>query len=525
MFLKLLSFIFLSHTLPDSGAVNNPLRAPVLNKVADPKAIPIGSRLELFVDDYLIQRLSGNVRSRLHAPVPKEVVLVHDAPWEGSGSGYHSVFQDGNKYRMYYKSWHHTASSETGKVHPLFCAYAESDDGIVWKKPKLGIHEFNGSKANNIVLVSGDLKGFKIDAGHPAVFKDTNPKAPADARYKAIVALENPEYGLVALKSPDGIHWDLLDNGIFMKDGHFDSQNLAFWDAEIGAYRTYWRQYSKNGIRGIRTAVSSNLFDWKERKELAYPGSPDEHLYTNQIKPYHRAPHIMMGFPLHYVDRGWSESMRKLPELEEREKRAGKTTKGSVADLTSRYGTVITETLFMSSRDGVNFKRWNEAFMRPGIERDGSWTYGDNCMAWHIVETKSDIEGAPNELSLYATENYWKGAGSRLRRFTLRLDGFVSIQGDFKGGEILTKPITFKGKELKLNFSTSAAGSVHVEILDEKGKPVPGFSIKDAIPLFGDAVSKTVVWKGKTSVENLQGKAIQLRIELKDADIYSFQFQ
>ncbi|MFM8618130.1 MAG: hypothetical protein ACKOE8_05320, partial [Opitutaceae bacterium] len=58
--------------------------------------VALGTRRELFVDDALIARLSGGARSRLHHPEPREIVLVHDAPWEGSGSGYHSVFQDGD---------------------------------------------------------------------------------------------------------------------------------------------------------------------------------------------------------------------------------------------------------------------------------------------------------------------------------------------------------------------------------------------------------------------------------------------
>ena len=115
----------------------------------------IGTRRELFIDDWLVDRLIGGATTRLHAPQPREVVLVHDAPWEGSGSGYHSVFQDGDRYRMYYKAWQLTVTP--GKVdtkeHPLWCAYAESDDGIRWRKPALGLHPFGGSTANNLSLI------------------------------------------------------------------------------------------------------------------------------------------------------------------------------------------------------------------------------------------------------------------------------------------------------------------------------------------------------------------------------------
>ncbi len=61
------------------------------------RAIDIGSRRELFIDGALIERLAGKAEQRLHRPAPREIALVHDEPWEGTGSGYHSVFQDGDQ--------------------------------------------------------------------------------------------------------------------------------------------------------------------------------------------------------------------------------------------------------------------------------------------------------------------------------------------------------------------------------------------------------------------------------------------
>ena len=354
--------------------------------------IRIDSRRELFVDDYLIQSLDG-ARRAMHHPMPQEVALTHDAPWEGTGSGYHSVFRDGDLYRMYYKAWHLNVSKNRldTSAHPLYCCYAESDDGIRWRKPDLGLHEFRGSKANNIVMVSGKIGGADVDAGHPAVFKDDNPDCPPDARYKAILRSRGPR-GLLALKSPDGIHWSAMSDSPVITAGAFDSQNLAFWDPVRREYRAYWRIFSAgvttekvwkpSGYRGIRTATSQDFFHWGPHADLTYADSPREHLYTNQIKPYYRAPHLLIGFPTRYIERGWSESMRALPEPKHREMRAA-------AHL--RYGTALTEGLLMSSRDGVHFQRWNEGFLRPGIQREGTWHYGQQYIAWHVVETRSAL--------------------------------------------------------------------------------------------------------------------------------------
>lgn len=519
--------------LQTSAAVTAAVAAPSRSgSAADPgepqNSLAIGSRRELFVDRTLIETLSGGAVQRVQQPVPREIALTHEEPWEGTGSGYHSVFQDENRYRMYYKAWHLDVAHKkvnTGR-HPLYCCYAESDDGIAWRKPELGLHEFQGSTANNIAIASGTLGSLNVDAGHPAVFKDENPQAAEDARYKAILRSSRPN-GLLPFQSPDGIHWSPMTQEPILRGlGAYDSQNLAFWDPNIGQYRAYWRIFTagvtddKNwkpaGIRAIRTATSDDLIHWGPHTDLTYVDSPPEQLYTNQIKPYHRAPHLLLGFPARYIDRGWSDSMKALPALEQREMRASST---------QRYGTAITDSLFMSSRDGKLFHRWNEAFLRPGVERPDAWNYGHQYIGWHLVETKSDLPGAPNQLSLYATESYWHGKGSALRRYTLRLDGFVAVNGPAgQGGELLTKPITFDGTALQLNFSTSAAGTVKVELQHPDGSPIEGFALTDCHDIFGDSTDRTITWKNGSNVQALAGKPIRLRFQLQDADLYAFQF-
>ncbi len=134
----------------------------------------------------------------------------------------------------------------------------------------------------------------------------------------------------------------------------------------------------------IRTATSDDLVAWSEPHDLTYVDSPPEQLYTNQIKPYYRAPHILIGFPTRYVDRGWSRSTKALPLYEHRKLRSSST---------ERYGTAVTEALLMAGRDGVRFKRWNEAFLRPGPQRPDAWNYGHQYIAWQVVETKSAPAG------------------------------------------------------------------------------------------------------------------------------------
>ncbi|MBW3539722.1 MAG: hypothetical protein KY476_05580 [Planctomycetes bacterium] len=471
--------------------------------------VDIGSRRELFVDDLLIDRLSGDVERRLHHPTPQDVALNFDAPWEGSGSNYVTVFRDGDLYRMYYRGAQ--LSVEDGKLvqpHAQVTCYAESRDGIEWTRPNLGLFEWEGSKQNNIVWTEGR-------ATHNFTpFKDTRPGVPDDERYKALAYAPQGGRALAAFASPDGLRWRLLHEQPVLTHGVFDSQNLAFWDDERGEYRAYFRDF-REGRRDIRTATSRDFRTWSEAEWLEYPGSEPQQLYTNQIEPYDRAPHLFIGLPTRYLDRGWSESMRALPEREHRERRAG---------ANRRYGTALTDTLLMTSRDGRTFHRWSEAFISPGPQRPGTWNYGHLYTAWHVIETPSRLTGAPPELSLFATESAWTGTDSLLRRYTLRLDGFVSVHASGRGGELLTRPLRFGGDRLEINFATSAAGSVRVEIQDVDGKPIPGFTLDDCPPHFGDEPARTVVWKDNSDVGRLAGRPVRLRFTMNEADLYSLRF-
>ena len=497
---------------------------------ASPEVVDVGSRRELFVDEVLIERLVGQASLRLHHPVPQDIALVFDQSWEGSGSsGYQSIFRDGAVYRMYYKGWQIGFDLEAKKIRssPSTLSYAESSDGIHWRKPNLGLVEYAGSTDNNIVVMSGPVAGMEMVAGMMAVFKDDNPDAMPDARYKAFGITYRPiGKGIVPFKSTDGFNWIPMADEPVITDGAFDNQNLAFWSPTERKYRAYWRYFARGddntntanpiGVRSIRTATSEDFIHWEEEVDVTYGNSPEQALYNTPIKPYARAPHILLGFPARYIERDVPTSQQELPEPEHRALRKS---------INTRYGVAITEGLFMASRDGVKFKRWDEAFLRPGIERPGTWNYGHQFIAWHPIETKSEIPGAPNELSLYAPESYWTGNSSEVRRYTLRLDGFVSVQAPYAGGELITKPIRFEGNRLMLNFSTSAAGSVRVEIQSSAGHAIPGFRLEDCPPMFGDTIEREVVWKSKRDPSALVGKPVRLRFALSDADVYAYQFK
>ena len=442
-----------------------------------------GTQRELFVDGHLIEILTGGVRQYLHKPEPREVVFVTDAPWEGNTSAYYTIFRDGDLFRMYYRASHWDTGSKKETHRELTC-YAESRDGIHWVKPKLGLFEFNGSRENNIVLDGLGTHCF-------VAFKDGNPDSPPEARYKGI-ARGRPvgKKGLYIFESPDGIRWRLTRNEPVITEGAFDSQNLAFWDAHTRQYREYHRTFV-NGVRAIMTGTSSDFIHWTKPVLLTYQeGIPMQHLYTNAVQPYGRAPHLLIGFPTRYLP---DEGQRVEPTL-------------------------------MTSRDGLHFHRWLDPVVPESAPKDRGGNRS-NYMTWGLVE----IPSRPNHLSVYATEAYYTGPDSRVRRFEYRKDGFVSIRAVGGAGELVTKPLSLGrlAERLTVNFQTNQGGAIRVAIEQPSGQAIAGYALTDCKPLRGDSIQQQVTWKTGGDISRLRRKypAVRLRFELNKADLYSLQFQ
>jgi hypothetical protein len=125
---------------------------------------------------------------------------------------------------------------------------------------------------------------------------------------------------------------------------------------------------------------------------------------------------------------------------------------------------------------------------------------------------------------MYISEHYRHATvRPRLRRLSIRPYGFVSIHADYAGGECVTQPIIFGGRELRLNCSTSAAGSIRVEIQDEQGAPIEGFAIEDSDLFFGDKLDAPMSWKGSSNLSSLVGRPVRFRFLLRDADIFGLR--
>lgn len=484
-----------------------------LPALAEKKALPIGSRVEMFVDSYLIGE-TFNVSLRLNHPVKRNAAIPFDKPWEGRGSGaYAAFFHDGERYRAYYRANSNSKPKEKDTTRPVTCftCLAYSDDGVHWEKPELGLVEFDGSKDNNIVLGGKICHNF-------SPFLDANPNCPPEARFKAVTGHANT--GLLAYQSPDGLHWEKMQEEPIIREGAFDSQNLCFYDAEIQAYRCYSRYFARPtkfdqvpadgkfpaparpdtlddlgiGVRAIQNAVSKDFLHWSEPLANTYRnGTPLEHFYTNATIPCPGAEHILISSPMRFLHDRHKVSSCPFPG--------------------------VSDNVLMTSRDGVRFDRtFMEGWIRPELG-ERNWTQRNYVSSWGMLETGEE------EFSFFVGEHYeWDD--SCLRRYTIRRHGFASVNAPYSGGMFTTKPFVFTGRELHINYATSAAGSIRVGIVDDGTRwPASGFAAEDCDVIYGNELDRAVTWRGGGDLSRFEGREICLMFEMKDADLYAIQFR
>jgi hypothetical protein len=132
------------------------------------------------------------------------------------------------------------------------------------------------------------------------------------------------------------------------------------------------------------------------------------------------------------------------------------------------------------------------------------------------------IRTSPNEFSVYWEEhNDHDPLDKRLVRGTIRVDGFASLHADIPGGVADSVPVRLEGNRLIANLSTSAVGYLKIELRDERGKAIPGYSIADADELYGDDIDRVVTWRKSPDISRLRGSTVRLSFSLADADLYS----
>lgn len=499
----------------------------------------IGLYRQLFVDELLVESMEGVVLAMKppyqdHAPV-----LVPDRPWEGRIGAYNTVIKEGDRWRMWYHVFLPTNPPDAPventyqghkaffKKYPYlqFICYAESADGVHWDKPDLGLHDFKGSRKNNIVLDPSDGRRYH----GCCVFVDPSAKpreqykmwAPLQALSSPDDAEPAPADGVRQFYSSDGINWKSYDDQP-NPPGNYDSYNTVLYDVRLGRYVGYKRHWTQDAegvawsrYRAIHRWESPDFRGWTMTGEIKLADEMDQSVevdrkrpdampimdfYTQPVVQHPENPHLYLMFPSPFWH--WGEP------------KWGMAQKGGFPDRLDVQLAV--------SRDGIAWQRVGERrpFLRPGMpgDADSACVYaflqpidvGDET--WLYYQGGATKHGA----------NWWEGECG-IFRARMRRDGFVSADASYHGGELITVPIRFEGSALELNADTSAGGVIRVEILDEAKQPVEGFTLADADELNGNDIHMKVTWDDSSDVGKLVGKAIRLRFVMRDTKLYSFQ--
>lgn len=446
--------------------------------------IALGDKRELFVDRQLVDRLDGLT---LELKEPRVAPVEGVPPYAGA---YATVLYVDGVYHYYYRVKHAAKDAKGQPVYGYY--YLRSADGIRWEMPNLGLFPSYGKFARNMILEPHDPITHNFSP-----FVDTRPGVPAGERFKAVAGggkSWSAGEGLYGLVSADGVHWRKIQEGpIFAEaaagEHPFDGQNVAFWsEAEqqyVCYYRTSWQAAPRGWTRskrGISRSTSKDFIHWTQGREIDV-NLPEEQFYTNQTAPYFRAPHIYLALPWRYLPSG-PGNIHRYPS----------------------------DTVLMTSRGGDRFDRtFPEALIRPG-RHAARW---DPAAPRAVSTALNIVPTGEDEMSVYVGD----------MRYAFRVDGLASLHADMAYGEMRTKPFTFDGEELEVNFSTSAAGRVHVGLETADGEPISGFSVEDCEVLVGDEISQRVTWKGGRNLGSLRGKPLRLVVKMRDADLYSFRFR
>ena len=490
-------------------------------------SLDIGDRKQLFLDERFIACSQG-VHLRMNPPIQHpDPVLVPDRPWDANGIGAYNtaMLEEDGRFRLWYDAGVKGGLPSEGARR---LGYAESEDGIIWHKPNLGLITFQGSKENNLVaplLERQSLQG-------ATVIRDE--RAPRDERYKLWTKFlpTNEERaagarpGLWGMYSPDGFRWNYYPDQP-NPEGSCDTQNMLFWDDRLECYVGYTRVSAtqhmdeaaeaegRKKYRSVGRVTSTDFRTWSELEivfeadeadlRMPVPNQADSIIpnidyYTSCAMKYEWAEDVYLMMPSAYYHWG--------------------------AD---QYPATM-DVQLLTSRDGISWSRAGdrEPFLRQGL--DGSSTSGMVFANPWLLPVGDELwfyfNGTPRSHGSLPPgadeESFARRTG--IFRASMRRDGFISADAGYSGGELTTPLLAFEGERLELNCDGSAGGWLQVEILDAEDRPISGYSLAESDDVRGNGLSKRVTWKGNGDVGSLAGQLVQLRFVMRGMKLFALQF-
>jgi hypothetical protein len=502
---------------------------------------------QLLLDASIVAEAQG-LRQQWYSPAksPLNPVIVKTEPWEGEGPYLwgNRLLRDEEtgEYRMWYAAFRHADN------HYRW-GYAVSQDGLHWEKPPLYLETFEGQPARNM-LAGGP---------HPhkalrCLERDPRPDCPPSQRYRAIRFTYDGEF---ASFSPDGIHWtEYPGNPVW----HVPSDIIhTMWDPNRQTFVAYYKIWEVRGMRVTGDGPPQPFRGYLPfYHNTTHDGVTD---FRGPLVTFHpdgdatiedNAEFTLQAEALSFDDGGggmlsgawtskrvicWAHSddfiqwhgERVVVEADERDDPTANIQYMFVFLYGGYYFGVLTmhdETgkfnqQLAFSRDGLTWQRpWRGYFIAAGPE--GTWDSG-------MVLGPVDPIVLDRELRFYyggfpiihhGTDTTWDSA---IGFATLRRDGFAAWEADQEPGVLTTQPLVCPGGRLLVN-ADAQGGSVRVEVLDERGCPLPRFEREQSQPLTEDAVATPMTWVSMPHLNVLTNRPIRLRFYLENARLFAFRF-
>jgi hypothetical protein len=424
-------------------------------------------------------------------PVTKDPkpLFAEDKPWEVRiDNVYANVLYDDRdrRFKCWYspfikfddrwdgKRW--VKAGDAASREMAIC-YADSEDGIRWRKPELGLVEFEGNRRNNMVWRTPHGSG---------IFLDRHDSDPA-RRFKIFFNAPDPdgthrerETAMSVAFSADGLHWSQPTRcpGI---DARGDTHNNAFWDARSGKYIGFTRLVRPDAEGHLQRTVgrteSPDFLHWT-KAEPVLQGSVEHQTYAMPVMPYHHG-YLGLVMIFHTVENtvdcelAWSADTRQWKRI----------AAGSA--------------LIPRGPEGAHDHGCIFAAAYPIVRPEGTVLfYGGNDRG----------HNGPR-----------KGFFCRAQ---IRNDGFAGIAPQRKSepATLQTVPITVSGRKLRIT-ADAANGQIRAGIANSEKHRLDACR-----PVAGDLTNSAVEWKTARDLSSLQGKTVQLELELRGATAYTVSF-
>jgi hypothetical protein len=402
------------------------------------------------------------------------------------------------KFQMWYMSWRLAG-----------VGYAESKDAIHWEKPLV-----SEDGKSNIVHLS---QGFSVSIdptlpwGHPEKYKSAF-HSNTDSVTQTVIA-----------HSADGIHWTDYNDGKPVTHRAADFFDQLMGDPIMEKYRLMCRtDIAGTGgakeYRSLRIMVHDHDNDlmnhptaWKTIADCIVVDDPkkEENPWGN--------PRLQFNWMTTWIYEGVYFAPMNVYTMDKSAFFEG-------YGYQTRHEKDVLDFYIGTGRDGINFDRSWIYSRQPLVPRGPAGSFDKDG----VFPASQFVTVGDEHRVYYGGSREWHysiGRDLKIDLAKIRLDCFIALEAGEEPGQVVTKPFRVEGDRLEVNVD-ARQGQLQVEILDEQGKPIPGYTLEGSrAQTDANSVRFEPTWKNRANLTPLRGKTVSLRFVLRNARLYAFQIR